>query len=144
MMKINWTAVIVLVVVYQVLGFLWYSPLLFGEVWMDAIGLVPEDLDAANSAPFIIAILAAFAVNIMLAWLFTRLYVSSAMSGMWIALLCWLGFFFLNSATHSAFEGESLALILISGGKELVAFLLSGAVLGAWVKKQESVRGIPA
>ncbi len=144
-MKINWTAVIVLVVLHQALGFLWYSPMLFGDEWMDSVGLLPEDLDPSNPVPFAVAIAASFAVNITLAWLFTRLYVSSAISGMWIAFICWLTLFFLNSATHSAFEGEPLALVLISGGKELVAFLLSGAVLGAGVKKkQESVHGIPA
>jgi hypothetical protein len=145
MTKINWAAVIVLVVVHQALGFLWYSPYLFGDVWMNAVGLLPEDLDPGNHARFAAAILASLALNITLAWLFTRLYVGWALSGMWIAFICWLGFFFLNSAMHSAFEGETLAAVLISDGKELVAFLISGAVLGAWVKKEEeSVRGIPA
>ena len=144
MIKINWMAIIVLVVVHQLLGFLWYSPFVLGGAWMDAVGLVPEDIDPATSVPFAIAIAASLALNVTLAWLFTRLYVTSAMSGMWVAFICWLGFFVLNSATHSAFEGESVNLILISGAKDLVAFLISGAVLGAWVRKAESVRGIPA
>ncbi|MGH8727330.1 MAG: DUF1761 domain-containing protein [Burkholderiales bacterium] len=142
-MKINWMAVFVVVVLHQALGFLWYSPMLFGDLWMDAIGLVPEDAQPTPT-PFVLAIAASLALNVTLAWLFTRLYVASAMSGMWIAFICWLGFFVLNSATHSAFEGETLPLILISGGKELVAFLLSGTVLGAWAKKEERIRGIPA
>ena len=144
MTKINWAAVIVHVFAHQALGFLWYSPFLFGDVWMDAVELLPEDIDPANPAPFAVAIAASAAVNLALAWLFTRLYVSSALSGMWIGFICWLCFFFLNAATHSAFEGETLSLVMISGGKELVAFLISGAVLGAWVKKEESIHGIPA
>ena len=144
MTKINWAAVIVLVFAHQALGFLWYSPFLFGDVWMDAVGLLPEDLDPSNHALFAAAILASLALNITLAWLFTRLYVGSAVSGMWIAFICWLCFFFLNAASHSAFEGETLSLVMISGGKELFAFLISGAVLGAWVKKEKSIDGIPA
>lgn len=143
-MKINWLAVIVSVISQQALGFLWYSPYLFGDAWVESARLMPEGLNPANPAPFVIAIAAAFALSVVLAWLFTRLYVTSALSGMWVAFVCWLGFFFLNSATHWAFEGETLELVLISGGRELAAFLLSGAILGAWVKKREGMRGILA
>jgi hypothetical protein len=144
MIKINWLAIFILVVVHQVLGFLWYSPFVLGAAWIDAVGITPEEIDSANPTPFGLAIAASLALNVTLAWLFTRLYVTSAISGMWIAFICWLGFFVLNSAADSAFEGESINLMLISGAKELVAFLISGAVLGAWVRKAESVRGIPA
>jgi hypothetical protein len=144
MTKINWMAIIVLVIVHQALGFLWYSPYVLGNPWMEMIGIAPEDIEAAHPGPVGIAIAASLALNVTLAWLFTRLYVTSMISGLWIAFVCWLGFFFLNSAMYAAFEGEARKLVLISGGEALAAFLISGAVLGAWVKRVESVRGIPA
>ena len=40
-MKINYLAVVVAAIAWFVVGSLWYSPLLFGKMWMELSGITP-------------------------------------------------------------------------------------------------------
>ncbi|WP_439153107.1 DUF1761 domain-containing protein [Winogradskyella sp.] len=49
-MEFNYLAILVAAVVPVVLGFLWYNPLLFGNVWMRESGMTEEKMKGANMA----------------------------------------------------------------------------------------------
>jgi len=42
-MEVNWIAVLVGAVAAYLLGWLWYSPKLFGTKWMAGVGITPDD-----------------------------------------------------------------------------------------------------
>jgi Protein of unknown function (DUF1761) len=64
--NVNWLAVIVGAVLSFLLGWLWYSPMLFGKKWAEGIGV---EFGAASSMPM--GAMAAQIVGIfLLAWLF--------------------------------------------------------------------------
>ena len=46
---INFIAVAAATLSSMVLGFLWYTPILFGKQWQKAVGLRDEDMDNALS-----------------------------------------------------------------------------------------------
>jgi hypothetical protein len=90
-----------------------------------------------NIGAYVFAVVAAIVVNYTLAWLISRLNATTAIGGLKIAVVCWFGFLFVEHATiglFSAFETNPWPLICIDMGRPLLAFAISGLVLGAWRK----------
>lgn len=46
--EINWLSIVIAAILPSILGFLWYSPMLFGKAWMDSIGMTEEKARSAN------------------------------------------------------------------------------------------------
>jgi hypothetical protein len=134
--RINHLAVWVLVIAHQLIGFGWYA--IFGNIWLNLHAKTMTDIENPHDiAPYCVAIVAAIVVNYALARLLLCLETGSAVSGLKIGVLCWFAFLFVEYATismFSAFGTNPWPLILINMGRPLIAFALSGAVLGAWRK----------
>ncbi|MBT8112581.1 MAG: DUF1761 domain-containing protein [Gammaproteobacteria bacterium] len=62
--NVNWIAVIVSAVAAFILGWLWYSPKLFGTKWAEGVGV---DLAAATGMP-VAAMLTQVITTFLLAW----------------------------------------------------------------------------
>jgi len=135
--RINHLAVWILVVVYFLIGWAWYA--IFGEKWLNLHARTMTDIERThNLGAYALAIVTAIIVNYALAWLIGRLNAASAVAGLKIALLCWFAFLFVEYSTiavFSAFETNPWPLIFIDMGRPLVAFAISGLVLGAWRKR---------
>jgi hypothetical protein len=135
--RINHAAVWTLVVVHQLIGFGWYT--LFGNVWLNLHAKTMTDIDKPNDPmPYIVAIIASIVVNYALARLLVCLGKDSAIGGLKIALLCWFAFLFVEHATvaaFSAFGTNPWPLVFLDMGRALLAFAVSGLVLGAWQRK---------
>ena len=134
--RINHAAVWVLVIVHQLIGWGWYT--IFGEQWLNLHARTMTDIDRThNLGAYVMAIVAAIVTNYVLAWLLGRLNAVNAIAGLKTAVICWLGFLFVEYATicvFSAFETNPWPLILIDMGRSLITFAVSGLVLGAWRK----------
>jgi Protein of unknown function (DUF1761) len=135
--RINHIAVWLLVVVHQLIGIGWYA--VFGEKWLNIHARTMTDIDRTHDwKAYAFAILAAIITNYVLAWLLSRVNATTAVAGLKTALLCWLGFLFVEYATicvFSAFETNPWPLILIDMGRPLISFAISGLVLGGWQKR---------
>jgi hypothetical protein len=46
--EVNYLAVLLAAAATMIIGFLWYSPILFGNVWMKQIGLKAEDMSGGR------------------------------------------------------------------------------------------------
>jgi Protein of unknown function (DUF1761) len=64
--NVNWLAVIVGAVLSFLLGWLWYSPMLFGKRWAEGVGV---ELGSASAMP-VGAMVAQIVGIFLLAWLF--------------------------------------------------------------------------
>lgn len=135
--KINHLAVCILVVIHQLVGFGWYA--VFGETWLRYHAKTMTDIERTHEiAPYVISILASIVVNYALAWLISRLNATNAVAGLKIAVVCWFAFLFVEYATisaFSAFETNPWPLVSINMGRPLLAWVVSGLVLGAWQKR---------
>jgi hypothetical protein len=120
--------------VHQLVGWGWYTA--FGEKWLDLHARTATDIERThNISAYALAVVTAIIVNYALAWLIARLNAATAAEGLKIALLCWFAFLFVEYATiaaFSAFETNQWPLVAIDMGRPLIAWSISGIVLGAW------------
>jgi hypothetical protein len=129
---INYAAVVAAAVSTFVIGGLWYSPAMFHRAWMSANGFTEADLARGSAArifgiAFVLALvmaanLAAFlsAPDTTVAW------------GTAAGALTGLGWVAPAIATIALFERRPPRYVAINGGYFAVAFVVMGAILGAW------------
>ncbi len=132
---LNYIAIIVSVIAGQVFGALWFSPLLFANAWMDAIGTTKEEIQARPgpmAVPFAISIGAAIVVAFVIAHLLQQLDDPGIEDGLLIVGILGLGVFAAMDATHKAFTGNNLKHFLIDNGHTVITFLILGAIIGVW------------
>ncbi len=134
--RIHHLAVWILVIIHQAVGFGWYA--ILGNTWLNLHAREMTDIERThNVGAYVFAVIAAIIVNYALAWLLSRMHAHTAVAGLRIALFCWFSFLFTEFATialFSAFETNPWPLVLIDMGRPLVAWSISGLVLGAWRK----------
>jgi Protein of unknown function (DUF1761) len=138
-MHVNLWAVLGAGVATMVIGFLWYSPFLFGKPWMLAMGYDPEDkskiAEMQKSAgplygiSFVASLLSAF----VLGKIIFGMTISTPAYGMKVGFAVWLGFVATVQLTDTLFGKRPLKLFLINTGYQLVGYLAAGAILGRWV-----------
>lgn len=134
-LKINYLAVLVAGVVAYLIGMTWYMSL--GHEWMAAAGLQESDFDDANYLPMVVSLFSYLATGYVMALLFTKLSVESAMDGLKWAFTFWIGFSVLAITTNCLFEMKP-DLIWINAGFSLLYFLATGLILGAWRKYNDA------
>ncbi len=134
-LAINHGAVWVSVVLLSVLGFLWYGPL-FGDTWMSYVGLDPAEVEAnpPGAGVWITNLIATVIPVYVVAWLFTKINVESALQGAVIGLILGFSFNLLSDMTSGMFSQKPYGLAWITGGFSMVAMGIAGGVLGAWRK----------
>lgn len=128
---INWIAVVVATVVAFAIGGLWYSKTLFGNTWLEEVGLTEEAINNANLAKtfgttFVLQLLATIALATTLDAGST--WMDGLQNGLFIGVL-WIGTAY--GITY-LFEQRSMRLFFINAGYYVVLFAISGSILGAW------------
>jgi len=128
---VNWLAVVVATVAAFVLGGLWYSKVLFGNAWMQEVGLTEEAVSSTNMAKtfggtIVLQVLAATALSTYLGTDST--WQSGLQAGIWIGLL-WIATAY--GVTY-LFEQRSFRLFLINAGYYVVLYAIMGTIIGAW------------
>lgn len=130
--NLNYLAVLVAALSTFVLGGLWYSPMLFGKAWMQLNNFTAADLQAFSKArmfgcSFVFSLVMALNLAMFLAGSTT-----DVIWGMTAGALAGLGWVAMAIAIIGVFENKSWTYILINGGYMIVAFIVMGAILGAW------------
>ncbi len=139
-MGVNLWSVLVAAIATMILGFLWYSPLLFARPWMVAMGYDPEDkakMDALRKSAgksYAIAFVASLVAAFVLGKIIEVTTVESALYGMKIGFAMWLGFVTTVQLTAKLFGNQPTKLYLINTGYQLVCYLAMGAILAVWPK----------
>lgn len=129
---INWLAVIAAAVSTFVIGGLWYSPILFGKVWMKANGFSEEQLSGGSPA-IIFGVSGLFAL-VMAANLAAFLNFDGLTLGFAVGagVAAGLGFAAMGLGIVALFERRNFTYILINGGYLTVAFAVMGLIIGVW------------
>ena len=134
---VNYVAVILAVVVSMVVGFLWYSPFLFGKQWQKLHGWSDADLKGkqkeagkAYAMSAIFALITAYMLVHVMALSENFYHYSAMKTGLTSAFSMWLGFVMPVQATHTLFsEDKKWNLFLIDTGFQLVSLLAMAKVL---------------
>ena len=129
---INWLAVFAAALSAFVIGGLWYSPVLFGKIWMRANGFTVEQVADFNKArAFVGSFIFALVMSANLA-AFLADSKTTLIWGMTAGLLAGLGWVATGIGIIALFENRSWTYIFVNGGYHIVAFVTMGAILGAW------------
>ena len=136
LVEINYLAVLVATVASFVVGFAWYSPLLFIKPWMQLRGLdYHAEMSKGMKMPYGImtvefcsTLVIAFFIAEFAAWVGVGVWLDGLVLGFWI----WRGFYATTMLGPVLWEKVPLKLYAISAGRWLVSLLVMGAILGAW------------
>lgn len=138
MHNFNLLAILVAAISTIVVGFIWYSPILFAKPWMREMSYGPNDkakvqemqktAGPAYLASFIASLVSAF----ILALFFHEMHVSTVEIGLLIAFHVWLGFVATVQLTGVLFMKQSMKLFAINTGYQLACYLVMGTILSAW------------
>ena len=136
--NLNWLAIFVAAISTMVVGFLWYSPLLFAKPWMREMGYDPSDkakteemkksAGPAYAGSMLASLISAFTLALFLHWL----RVESLHFGLMVGFHVWLGFVATVQFTGALFAKQSMKLFAINTGYQLVCYLVMSAILTAW------------
>jgi hypothetical protein len=138
MHSLNWPAILVAAISATVVGFLWYSPLLFAKAWMREMGYDPNDkarteemkksAGPAYAGSFVASLLSAFTLALIL----HGLRAEGLHTGLTLGFHVWLGFVATVQFTGALFAKQSMKLFAINTGYQLVCYLAMGTILTIW------------
>ncbi len=133
--NVNWISIVVAAIINMAVGFVWYSPMLFGKQWMKYVGMSEKDVQAAkkgmSSAYGIMAVgalIMAFVLSKFVSMAGTMTATSGAMIGFW----AWLGFVATSVVGGVLFEKKPWGWYYITAGFSLVVLVINGALLAVW------------
>lgn len=136
---LNWFAVFVAAVAAFVFGWLWYSPLLFGKVWMKEVwnnkqmSVTAIDITRTLIIALTLQVLAAFVMAHLLGiqWENMSSSANSYRLAVETSLWMWAAFMLPLNLSGYLWEGRKLKLALIGAGQSLSALILTAVILTA-------------
>lgn len=129
---LNWPAIIVAALANFLVGGLWYSPLLFGKLWMKENNFTEEEVQKGNM-PKIFGL--TFVFSFVMAFNLAMYLNDAGTTASWGAIAGFLaGFGWVAMAIFviGQFERKSTKYMLIHAGYVTISFILMGLIIGAW------------
>jgi ABC-type Fe3+ transport system permease subunit len=132
--EINWLGVILATLSTMVVGTVWYTPKVFGDIWMRLAKVDQKKAKQRGARPIIITLVVSFVSAYVLAhvaYMANQFFGNSFLQdALGTAFWTWLGFTAARFITHDAFEGRPIRLSLINIMHELATFMVMGLVIG--------------
>jgi len=136
MENVNWLSMVIATITPMVVGFIYYNPKVFGNIWMKSLGITEEDIKKQNMAKtYGIAIVMSF----ILAFFLLNFnnspgqegefdsFKHGAFHGLFLTIVVAMPILM----TNGLFELKNLKNIFINIGYWLITFVLMGGVLDA-------------
>jgi hypothetical protein len=138
MHHLNLLAILVAAISTMVVGFLWYSPILFAKPWMREMGYDPNDkarvqeMQKSAGPAYMGSFIASLVTAFVLAMLLHEMNAQGLEFGLLVSSHVWLGFVATVQLTGVLFMKQSMKLFAINTGYQLVCYLVMGAILSVW------------
>ncbi|PCI30793.1 hypothetical protein COB52_00940 [Candidatus Kaiserbacteria bacterium] len=117
-------------------GFIWYSPMVFGRVWMALARLNPVQVEESKKKMPLMAFLG-FSTAVILSWViqqFTFVWGVKDLGGaMELGFWIWLGFMVPVLLTPVLWEQKSFKYFVINAGYWLVSTLVIAGIVSVWI-----------
>lgn len=131
--EINYFAVLAAAVVNMVVGFVWYSPNVFGKMWIEALGKkwgnCSAEMKKEASKTYFLSFLSALIMGFVLSIIVYYMQATNMTEGVKVGFLVWLGFVATISLNSYLFEKKPKILLLINAGYYLVSLICMAVVL---------------
>lgn len=128
-------SVLIASVASMVLGFLWYSPVLFGNAWMKLKGFTQASLKDAQKKMgpmYALSFIGALVMAWVLSMVISLVGVADAMEAARIAFWMWLGFVAPVQMTGVIFGDKKWKLFAIDTGYQLASLLAMAVIISLW------------
>lgn len=135
MAHVNWLAVLVAAVTAFVLGWLWYSPLLFLKPWMRLRGLDPAAAMAGAAMPvgkLVVEFARCFILAYVIAHLTTALGIGTLFGAVHMGLFFWFGFPLIILTGSVLWENVKWQVAAIHAGDWLVKMVVISIIVSLW------------
>jgi hypothetical protein len=135
-LSVNFLAVLVAGIVFMVVGFLWYSPVLFAKPWTALNRMTEEQIRQAssNSSPlmYLPTFIGALVSSYILSVFIHAAQMTTLLGGLEMGFLAALGFIIPSFGSNYVFSSRPFKLYLIDAGYQVVSLTLAGMILGVW------------
>lgn len=133
---VNWLAVLIAAISGMALGAIWYSPKVFGTVWMTMIGKKESDMQQAVQKGmgklYGAAFLGTLIMSYVLAHFVTYTGALTVFQGMQTGFWLWLGFIATTTLGDVLWVGHSVKLYILNNSYNLLSLMIMGAILAVW------------
>ena len=131
MVEVNYIAVLLAALSTMLVGSVWYTPAVFGKIWMKLAKVKPDQqMTKLFGLTFVAALVSAYVlahVTYLSNQFFGNTFLQDALStGFWL----WLGFVAARILTHDLFEGRPGKLTLLTVGNEFVTIMAMALIIG--------------
>jgi len=134
---INYLAVLVAAVAGMVIGAFWYSPLLFGNIWVKLMNFDKKKMEETKNKGmakyYALAFLAVLVMSYILAHFVDYAGATNLVQALQLGFWVWLGFFVTTMLNSVLWEGKPVKLYLIGIVHYLVALEVMSLILTLWV-----------
>ena len=136
---VNYLAILATGVAAVAIGWVWYSPMLFGNIWMKECGMgdMTPEKKAEGMKHMPKAVLGSFVAQLVLAYVMTyfahSLGFTTSFEAINLAIWAWLGFTATMILHPVLWEGKSMTYYGINAGYSLVIFIVTALVVVLWV-----------
>jgi hypothetical protein len=135
-MDVNFLAVLVAAIASMAIGSIWYSPLLFGNIWMNLADVsMPSNKKKQQKMmlhSFGFGLLTSLVAAYVLARFVNMAGAVDASSGAELAFWVWLGFIATTQIGPVIWERRSPKLFMIGASNMLVTSLVMGVIIAVW------------
>ena len=135
MPHVNYLAVLVAAIAVFVLGWLWYSPLLFYKPWMRARGLDPAVAMAGAKMPagkLVIELVRCFVLAYIVAHFVAAVGVNNLFGAVHFGLFAWIGFPVILLTGSVLWDNVPVKVAAIHAGDWLVKMLVIPIIVSVW------------
>lgn len=133
--NLNYIVIVIAALVGMALGYIWYSPFLFGPLWLKTKGWTDEHMKVKKNGQSMPRVFATMTLGTLVsAFILAGLYNSLVIVGFWgivlVALSVWVGFVVPAKLIDYLFGGDSFVFFLLSIGHELIVIVIMALIIG--------------
>lgn len=121
------TAILVSALLAFLLGFLWYSPAMFGKAWLQAIGKKEEDVEA-NMGQHAVSIVGWLVAAFIYGFLITHIFINGIQDYLFLSVALWGAYMMPPKAMAMMKGGFNTKLLWIDGGYHLAGYILFAVI----------------
>jgi membrane protein YdbS with pleckstrin-like domain len=133
---VNVLSIIVCAIISMAIGGFWYSPGVFGNVWMKLAGLNKNDMEAAKKKGmawnYIIQFIGALVMAAIFGSIIMMAGATTPMGGIAVGIMVWLGFIATVTVGSVLWERRNWAYFVLTNLHYLVVLIVTGIILAVW------------
>lgn len=121
-----WLAIVISTIAYFLIGWLWYSPVLFAKPWMALLGITPDNIDKSEMGKIMgINLLLTFAICFANAVLIRLIGIATVGAAIKLGLLVSLFYVFTTHWVNYLYERKPFKLLAINAGYNIAGICVA-------------------